>query len=296
MSPRGGPHWCSWFLSAPVLYGGVKRVSRAAEIVLPVMAGAYLLLALVLVLMNLNRVPGVFGLIFKDAFGFGPAAAGATGGILAALLNGVKRGLFSNEAGMGSAPNAAATAETSHPAKQGLIQSLGVCVDTLGVCTATAFIILLADKSVYDPANPGKYTGASLTQAAVVNQFGEGSRWLMTAMVFVFAFSSVLGNYAYAEINLNFLRANSLALHVFRLVVIGSVGLGSVLALNAVWDFADIAMGVMALVNLVAITLLGKWAFGALRDFEAAKQRGVNPEFSARDNPYLPGELPTKVW
>jgi AGCS family alanine or glycine:cation symporter len=154
----------------------------------------------------------------------------------------------------------------------------------------------MSGKNVYDPATPGRFTGASLTQAAVVDQFGEWSRWLMTVMVFVFAFSSVLGNYAYAEINLDFLRARPWAVQVFRLVVIASVGLGSVLALNAVWDFADIAMGVMALVNLVAIVLLGSWAFGALRDFEASVGDGEDPAFSGSGNRYLPGELRTDVW
>jgi AGCS family alanine or glycine:cation symporter len=197
---------------------------------------------------------------------------------------------------MGSAPNAAATADTSHPAKQGLIQALGVAVDTLVICSATAFIILVSGTDVYDPANPGAYTGASLTQAAVTDSLGGWSTWLMTAMVFVFAFSPVLGNYAYAEVNLDFLGAKRLHLQLFRLVVIGSVGLGSVVALNAVWDFADVAMGVMALVNLVAIVLLGRWAFGALKDFEAATARGQDPAFTAPGNPYLPGELVTEVW
>jgi alanine or glycine:cation symporter, AGCS family len=292
-------HWTAiglMVLCGPVLYGGVKRVSKAAELVLPAMAGAYLLLALVIVVMHLGRLPGVLELIVKDAFGFGPFAAGATGGIAAALLNGVKRGLFSNEAGMGSAPNAAATAETSHPVKQGLIQALGVAVDTLVVCSATAFIILVSSTDVYDPADPGKYQGAALTQAAVTDSLGGWSTWLVTIMVFVFAFSSVLGNYAYAEVNMDFLRAKSVHLQVFRLVVIASVGLGSVLELKPVWDFADVAMGVMALVNLVAIVLLGKWAFGALRDYEASKRRGADPAFVAAGNQYLPGELRTEVW
>ena len=292
-------HWTGLILvvlSAPALFGGVQRVAKIAGLVLPVMAVAYLLLAVVIVASNPTRVVDALGWVFRDAFGFGPAAVGGASGLAAAMLNGVKRGLFSNEAGMGSAPNAAATADTTHPAKQGLLQSLGVAVDTLVVCTATAMIIMLADPSVYDPAHPGAATGASLTQAAVVNQFGDWSKWLMTVMVFVFAYSSVLGNYVYAEVNLDYLRVSRTAVQGFRAVVLAAVGLGSLLSLQLVWEFADVAMGVMALMNLAAITLLGRWAFGALRDYEASTARGVDPTFHAPDNAYLPEPLRTDVW
>ncbi|GAA4483949.1 alanine/glycine:cation symporter family protein [Rhodococcus olei] len=283
-------------LAAPVLFGGIRRVARVAEVVLPIMAAAYALLAMVIIVMNITRVPEVVGMIVGGAFGIGEAAAGIAGGVTAALLNGVKRGLFSNEAGMGSAPNTAATATVSHPVKQGFVQSLGVFVDTMVVCTATAMIILMAGPDVYDPGATSSAVGASLTQAAVEHELGSWSVWLMTVLVFVFAFSSVLGNYSYAEVNMTFLGARPGALTVFRVVVLASVGIGSVLALSAVWALADVAMALMAITNLVAIVLLGRWAFGALRDYERQRQAGRDPVFTDRDNPDLPGELADSVW
>ncbi|GAB7189808.1 alanine/glycine:cation symporter family protein [Kineococcus sp. NUM-3379] len=281
-------------LTAPVVFGGVRRIARVAEVMLPAMALAYVLLALVIVAMNITALPGVLGQIFSAAFGIGEAAAGVTGGVAAALLNGAKRGLFSNEAGMGSAPNAAATATTSHPVKQGLVQSLGVFVDTIVVCSATAFIILSAGPDVYRPG--ADVEGASLTQAAVAHELGSGTTVLMTVLVFVFAFSSVLGNYSYAEVNMTFLRARPVSLTVFRVLVVALVAAGAVLELEAVWALADVAMGLMALVNLVAIVLLGRWALGALRDFERQVRAGEDPVFRTVDNPDLPGELADSVW
>lgn len=281
-------------LTAPVVFGGVRRIAKVAEVMLPAMALAYVLLALVIIALNIGRVGDVLADIVTAAFGVGEAAAGVTGGLAAALLNGAKRGLFSNEAGMGSAPNAAATATTSHPVKQGLIQSLGVFVDTIVVCSATAFIILFAGDAVYTPGSTAD--GASLTQAAVAHELGSGTTWLMTVLVFVFAFSSVLGNYSYAEVNMSYLRANRVTLTVFRLVVVGVVGAGAVLELEAVWALADVAMGLMALVNLVAIVLLGTWALGALRDFERQTGTGADPVFRTTGNVDLPGDLTDSVW
>jgi AGCS family alanine or glycine:cation symporter len=283
-------------VTAPVLFGGVKRVARVAEVVLPFMALAYVALALVILIMNLGKVPEVLGDIVRSAFGLNPAIAGAAGGIAAALLNGVKRGLFSNEAGMGSAPNAAATATTRHPVDQGLIQSLGVFVDTMIVCTATAIIILLAPSSVYDPGVTTSAQGASLTQAAVSAHLGNWSYYLMTLLVTVFAYSSVLGNYTYAEINMTYLGAGRRTLTAFRLLVLAAIGVGSVVALDAVWAVADVAMALMALVNLVAILMLGKWAFGALTDYRQTLAARREPHFHAADNPQLPAPLPTEVW
>ncbi len=281
-------------LTAPVVFGGVRRIARVAEVVLPVMALAYVLLAVVIIGLNVTAIGTVLSTIVTAAFGVGEAAAGITGGLAAALLNGARRGLFSNEAGMGSAPNAAATATTSHPVKQGLIQSLGVFVDTIVVCSATAFIIMFAGPAVY---TPGRTTeGASLTQEAVAHELGSGLIPVMTVLIFVFAFSSVLGNYSYAEVNMSFLRSRRLALTVFRVVVVGVVGLGAVLDLVAVWALADVAMGLMALVNLVAIVLLGRWALGALRDFERQLRAGQDPVLRTDDNPDLPGPLVDSVW
>lgn len=283
-------------LAAPVLFGGVRRVARVAEVGLPVMAGAYLLLALVVVLLNLGAVPDVLGQILRGAFGLDPALAGTAGGVLAAVLNGTKRGLFSNEAGMGSAPNTAATATVSHPVKQGLIQSLGVFVDTVLVCSATAFLVLLAGPDVYVPGETGDTAGAALTSAAVAHELGTWTTPLMTVVVFTFAFSSVLGNYSYAEVNLTFLGVRGRMLTALRTLVLLAVGAGALLALQTVWTLADVAMGLMATVNLVAILLLSRWATGTLADYRAARAAGTDARFVGHGNPLLPGDVPGDVW
>ena len=282
-------------LAAPVLFGGVRRVAKVAEVVLPLMALAYVGLTLVIVALNISAVPQVLGQIIGGAFGITEMAGGFTGGIAAAMLNGVKRGLFSNEAGMGSAPNVAATATVTHPVKQGLIQSLGVFVDTIVICSATAFLILVSGPEIYDPSTPTKMAGASLTQAAVAASLGTWTTWLMTVLVFVFAFSSVLGNYVYAEINLFFLGAKYRAINVFRVLVLIAIGIGALARLDAVWGLADISMGLMAMVNLVAIVLLGRWAFAALRDYQNQVSAGRDPVFIAAEAG-LPGQLPGDIW
>ena len=282
-------------LAAPVLFGGVRRVAQVAEIVLPLMAIVYALLALVIVALNIDYLPEVLTQIIGGAFGLTELAGGFTGGIAAALLNGVKRGLFSNEAGMGSVPNVAATATVSHPVKQGLIQSVAVFVDTMVICTATAFIILVSGPNIYDPSTPTRVEGATLTQAAIADSLGTWTVSLMTVLVFVFAFSSVLGNYVYAEINLFFLGAGHKTINVFRVFVLMAIGVGGVSKLTAVWALADVAMGLMALVNLVAIVLLGKWAFAAIKDFHRQTEAGLDPVFVA-DEAGLPGALEGDIW
>ncbi len=283
-------------LTAPVLFGGVRRVARVAEIVLPAMALLYVSLAVLIVILNIAHLGEVLKMIVGGAFGIDQLAGGFVGGIAAAMLNGVKRGLFSNEAGMGSAPNAAATATVSHPVKQGFVQSLGVFVDTMVICTSTAFIILVSGPEVYDPANTGGIAGATLTQAAVAAALGPWSNSLMTFLITIFAFSSVLGNYSYAEVNLFFLGANRLVINGFRVVVLLSVAVGAIAALATVWSIADVAMALMAIVNLVAITLLGKWAFGAFADYRRQEAAGRDPIFVAEGNADLPGALPGDVW
>jgi len=282
-------------LAAPILFGGVRRVAKVAEIVLPVMALAYVLLALVIIALNIGNLPHAFAEIIGGAFGLQQLAGGFTGGIAAAMLNGVKRGLFSNEAGMGSAPNVAATASVTHPVKQGLIQSLGVFVDTMIICTATALIILVSGPEIYDPTTPTKMAGASLTASAIAATLGPWTTWLMTILVFVFAFSSVLGNYVYAEINLFFLGAGQRAINIFRVLVLGAIALGAVAKLSTVWDFADISMGLMAIVNLIAIVLLGKWAFALLQNYHLQAEAGEDPEFIAEEAT-LPGTLEGDIW
>ncbi|WP_019201173.1 sodium:alanine symporter family protein [Tsukamurella sp. 1534] len=281
-------------ITAPILYGGVRRIAKVAEVILPVMALVYVALALVIVALNITAFPEVIRQIVAGAFGLDEALAGTAGGILAALLNGVKRGLFSNEAGMGSAPNTAATATVSHPVKQGLIQSFGVFVDTIIVCTATAFIVLVS--GIYQPGTEPESGGAVLTQDSVSAVLGAWTTVPMTLLIFVFAFSSIIGNYSYAEINLNFLGLEGSRLRVLQTLVLAAVGFGTLAELDTVWMLADVAMALMATVNLVAIAMLGRWAFGALRDYDAMRARGADDRFVGRGNPHLPGDLPGDVW
>jgi AGCS family alanine or glycine:cation symporter len=282
-------------LAAPIVFGGVRSVARLAGLVLPVVALAYVLLAAMVVAVNITNLPSVFSEIIGGAFGIRPMAGGFTGGIAVAMLNGVRRGLFANEAGMGSAPNVAATATVSHPVEQGLIQSLGVFVDTMVVCTATAFIVLVSGPPIYDPAHPGAVTGASLTQSAVVAGLGTWTTGLMTAVVFVFGFSAVLGDYVCAEGNLLFLGGRRRVITALKVSTLLSIGLGAVSKLTFVWALADLGMALMAIVNLVAICLLGGWAFAALKDFHRQAKAGHDPVFVA-DEADLPGDLYGDVW
>ncbi|PYF97235.1 alanine or glycine:cation symporter, AGCS family [Georgenia satyanarayanai] len=298
-SGHGVPAWVSAallvLLTAPVVFGGIRAVARVAELLAPLMALVYVLVALAVIVLNLGALPDVVGTIVRGAFGLDEALAGTGGGLLAAVLNGARRGLFSNEAGMGSAPNAAATATVRHPAQQGLIQSLGVFVDTILVCSATAFIVLLAGPSVYTPGETTEEQGAALTQAAAAASLGDWVTLPMTVLVFVFAFSSILGNFTYAEINVDFLTRRRWAPFALRTLVTGAVLVGALAELALVWTVADIAMGLMAIVNLVAILLLGRWAVGALRDYEQFRGRELGV-FLGRGNPLLPGDLPGDVW
>jgi AGCS family alanine or glycine:cation symporter len=281
-------------LAAPVFFGGLRAVAKVAEVLLPAMAVAYILLAVVMLLLHAGAIPTALRLIVESAFGLAPVAGGVGSGIALALLNGVKRGLFSNEAGMGSAPNTAATATVAHPAIQGFIQSLGVFVDTMVVCTATALIILVS--GLYDPANPTAIAGAGLTQEAVASTFGIAGQWFMTMMVFAFAFSSVLGNYAYADANLSFLRANPMVFAVFRVMALLAVAAGSIVALPLVWALADVAMGLMALVNIVAMLMLWPYARAVLADYERRLATDPAPRFVARDCAGLPVPKAALVW
>lgn len=260
-------------LTAIVIFGGVKRIARVTEWMVPIMAGGYVLIALFIMLINITQVPGIFMTIFSSAFGINQAIGG---GIGAALMMGIKRGLFSNEAGMGSGANAAATAEVSHPVKQGLVQALSVFTDTLIVCSATAFIILLAGNY----GNPD-LTGIELTQAALSTHMGSWATSFVAIIVFLFAFSSVIGNYYYGETNIAFIRTSKVWLFIYRFLVVGMVFYGSGAKIEIVWDMADLFMGLMALLNLIAIGLLGRIAFLALQDYRRQKKAGMEPVFHA---------------
>ncbi|WML57933.1 alanine/glycine:cation symporter family protein [Neobacillus sp. PS2-9] len=258
-------------ITAVIIFGGLKRIAKVAEWMVPVMAGAYILIALYIMVTNIAEIPGVFALIFESAFGMKEVAGGAIG---AAMMNGIKRGLFSNEAGMGSAPNAAATANVSHPVKQGLIQALGVFVDTLVICSSTAFIILLSGLYTSKEGN-----GIILTQNALEGSLGSWAGIFLAVIVFLFAFSSVVGNYYYGESNIGFIKNNKLLLNAYRIAVVGMVAFGSLAELSFVWSLADLFMGLMAIINLIAIILLGKIAFAALADYKKQKANGQNPVF-----------------
>ncbi|CAM4053439.1 sodium:alanine symporter [Bacillus manliponensis] len=270
---------------ALIIFGGVKRIARAVEMIVPVMALIYVGVALFVVITNITMIPSVFKEIMLHAFGIKEVVGGGLG---AAILLGVKRGLFSNEAGMGSAPNAAATANVTHPVKQGFIQTLGVFTDTLLICSCTAFIILLSDIPGASELN-----GIQLTQQALSQHIGSWASIFIAIAIFLFAFSSLVGNYYYGETNIEFLSGNKKVLMAYRFVVLGMVMLGSVATIQIVWDLADLFMGLMAVVNLIAIVFLSKFAFAALADYIKQKNAGKDPVFSASS---IPGLKNTECW
>lgn len=280
--------------AAPVIYGGIRSVARVTEWMAPIMALIYLVMVFIICIMNAGEIGNVLSMIFRSAFAPQPVVGGLAGGIMAAVINGVQRGLFSNEAGQGTAPNAAATATVSHPVKQGLIQSLGVFVDTIIVCTATAFVILIAGPSVWsaEGVNP-----SNLTALAVADKLGAWTTVPMALMIFVLAFSSIIAAYVYSDVNMAFVTKRPWATWMVRTVSVASVVIGAVAQLPLVWNAVDIAMAIMTVTNLVALVVLGKWAFGALRDYEDQRKAGVkDPVFVGVDNPHLPADVPTDVW
>jgi alanine or glycine:cation symporter, AGCS family len=276
-------------LLALIIFGGVKRIGKVAEIIVPFMAGAYILMAVVIMALNFTQIPAVLSLIFKSAFSLEPAFAGIFG---LAISWGVKRGLYSNEAGMGSAPHAAAAAETSHPAKQGLVQAFSVYVDTLFVCSATAFMILFTGQyNVEDPQGgflveqlPGVAIGPAYTQAAVEVYFPAFGAGFVALSLFFFAFTTIMAYYYIGETNLSYLttRKNNGLLFLQRGLTLAATFYGSVRAAETVWGLADIGVGVMAWLNVVAVLLLRKPALQALKDYRAQRQAGLDPVFDPR--------------
>ena len=270
-----------------VIFGGMTRIAKVASFMVPFMAGAYLLLAFVVTCMNITEVPRVLLMIVTKAFSFDSITGAAIG---VALMTGIKRGLFSNEAGMGAVPNAAAAADASHPVKQGLIQAMGVYFDTLFVCTASAMLVLLSPEWMMG----SKLTGIALVQKSVAGQLGEWTNFFMTVIVLFFAFSSIIGNYFYGEMNMPFISKSKYAMPIFRVFVVVMVFVGSIASLSLVWDLADLFMALMAIVNLVAIFMLGKYAIAALRDYSAQKRRGIlDPIFDPR---ILPDKKGVQCW
>ena len=262
-------------LTVLIIFGGIQRIAKVSSIIVPLMALGYILLAFTIVLMNITRLPEVIKIIIANAFGWEQALGG---GIGIALMQGIKRGLFSNEAGMGSAPNVAATADVSHPVKQGLIQTLGVFTDTLVICSCTAFIILFS--GMY--AN-GETNGIQLTQMALDNEIGSGGTIFVAIAILFFAFSSIIGNYFYGEANLRYITENKKIILLFRIISGSMVMFGALASLDLVWGIADICMGLMAIFNLIAITFLGKYAFRLLDDYRSQKRNGIKDPVFTKD-------------
>lgn len=284
--------WIPWvvgavlaLLTALVVFGGVRRIASVTQAVVPAMALLYLLLGLVIVFMNLDKLPEVFASIYTQAFGLNEVV-GATFGMI--LMTGVKRGMFSNEAGLGSAPNAGASAAVTHPVKQGLVQTLGVYFDTFLICSITAFIILVST-----PDLAGATRGIGLTQNAIVGNLGPWSNVLLSVIIFLLAFSSILGNYYYGESNIEFISTGRRVLLSYRVLAVASIFFGSIASADLIWNTADGIMGIMALVNLIAIGLLSGLVFKLMRDYSEQRKAGLNPVFT-RDR--LPGVTGIECW
>lgn len=268
-----------------IVFGGIQRIAKVSAVLVPLMAVGYLILAVVVVIMNIGLVPHVLKVIVQDAFGVAQVTGGGLG---ATIMIGVKRGLFSNEAGEGSAPNVAATAATSHPVKQGLIQSLGVFTDTLLVCSCTAFIILISGLYQVPELN-----GIALTQAALQSEVGAFGPTFIAIAIFLFAFSSIIGNYYYGEANIRFITSNTMVMTVYRLCSGGlMVIFGALARFELVWNIVDLFMAFLTACNLVAIVLLGRYAFRLLDDYRRQKRQGIkDPTFHRSQLPEIAAEI-----
>ena len=282
------PVWVGILLAAMALFivfGGIWRIAQVSAVLVPFMAIGYLVLTVVIIMMNYHLIPHVFKVIVLDAFGFTQIAGG---GIGAAMMNGIKRGLFSNEAGEGSAPNVAATAVTTHPVKQGLIQALGVFTDTLVVCSCTAFIILIS--GLYQTSAS---SGIALTQSALQNEVGSFGPIFVAIAIFLFAFSSIIGNYYYGEANIRFITSNETVITIYRICSAGlMVIFGAVASFELVWNLVDFFMAFLTACNLVAITLLGRYAFRLLDDYRQQKRNGIKePVFHRSKLPEIENDI-----
>ena len=265
-----------------IIFGGVQRIAKFSSIVVPFMAVGYILLALYIMAINITHIPEMIGLIIDNAFGLKQMGGGVIG---IAIMEGVKRGLFSNEAGEGSAPNAAATADISHPVKQGLLQAVGVFADTLVICTCTAFMILLS--GLYD----GELDGILLTKAAIVSEIGVSGGWFLTAAIFLFAYSTIIANYFYGETNIRFITQKRWAVNTFRIITGVTVMLGALVSLQTAWSMVDICMGLMTICNLIAILLLSGKAFKLLNNYLEQRKQGRNPEFHRNMMPEIEKDI-----
>lgn len=273
-------------LSLAIVLGGIHRIAKVSSVIVPLMAIAYVGMTLVIMILNYDRIPDFFLLVLRHAFGFEQFAGGTFGGM---IVIGFKRGLFSNEAGEGSAPNAAATADTTHPIKQGLIESLGVFADTILVCSCTAFIIL--SSGIYDCG----VNGIELTQLSLSAYVGDVGKTIIAVCIMFFAFSSILGNYYYGECNLHFLLPGKWPRFIYGLISGGIlVFIGSIVALEVVWGIVDFCMVVMSVCNIVAILILGKYVIKMLADYEQQRREGLNPHYHKETIPEIKSQ--TECW
>jgi len=282
------PLWVGCVIAAVslfIVFGGIQRIAQVSAVLVPVMAISYVVLALVIIVMNIGLIPHVFRLIVLDAFGIEQIAGG---GIGVTIMNGVKRGLFSNEAGEGSAPNVAATASVTHPVKQGLIQALGVFTDTLIVCSCTAFIILISGLFRVPQLN-----GIALTQSALQSEIGSIGPVFIAVAIFLFAFSTIIGNYYYGEANIRFITPNTKVMTIYRICSAGvMVIFGSLASFELVWNIVDFFMAFLTACNLIAIVLLGRFVFRLLEDYRKQKKQGIKePIFHRSQLPELENEL-----
>ncbi len=292
--PKMGTGVALAVLTGIIIFGGISVIARVAEIVVPFMALAYIAMAFVILVMNISEVPAMLAHIVASAFGLDEAIGGVAGAASAAMMNGVKRGLFSNEAGMGSAPNiaAVATPDPHHPVSQGFVQALGVYIDTILICTATALMILLS--GVMTPGGP---TGTQLTQMALESQVGPFGRYFVAVAIFFFAFTSIIGNYSYAEGSLVFVGLGShIGRMVLRTVVCAMVIWGSVQTVATVFDAADASMGLMATINLIAILAMSGTVVKLANDFLDKRRKGLEPKFVASQMPELKGKIDPDIW
>lgn len=269
-------------LSGIIIFGGIHRIGVISSIVVPIMAGVYILLGLYVIITNINLVPGVMSSIFNQALSFQAFASGALG---AAILQGVKRGLFSNEAGMGSSPNAAASADVTHPVKQGLAQVISVFIDTFLICTTSAVFVLLSKNASGDD-------GIKLIQDAFLLQFGDIGIYFITIAIILFAFTSIIGNYSYVESNFLFMCNSKKALNIFRIICLVPIIFGALIEMDLAWALADLFMGIMALINIWAIVSLSKVAFICLKDYKQQRAKKLDPTF----DPKSLGIKNTKAW
>ena len=258
--------------SALLFFGGSHKISVVSSVLVPVMAIIYIIISIVIFIVNIKVLPSAMSTVFEEAFDFESIFGGFAG---SCMVMGIKRGLFSNEAGMGSAPNAAA--DVSHPAKQGLVQVLSVFIDTLLICSATAFIVLLTGK--YEVG--GALNGIPLVQQSIATVFGEFGIHIVTVCICMFAFTSLIGNYFYAEANIKFISENKIFMFIFRILAVLMVFAGAQADLSLAWNMADVIMGGMATVNIFSILLLGGIAMKVLADYQQQKSQGLNPKFRA---------------